>query len=296
MHRSCRKANKLLCFAGDVSNPYPPAPYGPPAAPPATPGPAELAAPKEKPGLIAGLKAFLDGCGWIMGNTSVWGLALVPITLAFVVTSVFGGLALWKIPAIVESLMGDGGTAHGVLTVALQVIATLIAVVLATVLGFGVAQTLSGPALEGLVRHREKALGLPERPPTPFLVDVWRSLLSALLGLAFGLPVLAILFVVELFAPYAVIITVPLKVLVMATVIGWDVCDYPLSVRGVPIGDRMTFMWRNMRCVLGFSVGLVLLSLVPCALLLALPAGVAGATRLVRDIEQWERNPRYLPG
>jgi len=230
-----------------------------------------------------------------MGTTSVWGLAMVPISLALFVTTVLGGLALWKIPTLVESLMGDGGTAHGVLTVALQLIVTLIAVVLSTVVGFGVAQTLSGPALEGLVRQREAALGLPARPATPFLTDIWRSLVSALLGMAFGLPILLILFVVELFAPYAVVITIPLKVLVMATIIGWDVCDYPLSVRGVPIGERMTFMWRNIRVVLGFSAGLVLLTLVPCALLLALPAGVAGATRLIRDIEQWERGSGYLP-
>jgi CysZ protein len=43
----------------------------------------------------------------------------------------------------------------------------------------------------------------------------------------------------------------------------------------------------------GFGFGLGLLSLVPCALLLVLPAGVAGAARLTRRIELFEtRRPR----
>ena len=62
----------------------------------------------------------------------------------------------------------------------------------------------------------------------------------------------------------------------------------PLSIRGVPIRERVIFMKRNAGAMVGFGAGLALMSLLPCALLLAIPAGVAGATRLVATIERAE--------
>ncbi len=64
--------------------------------------------------------------------------------------------------------------------------------------------------------------------------------------------------------------------------------DEPLSIRGVPVRDRVAFMGRNAGAMVGFGVGLALLSLLPCLLLLAIPAGVAGATRLIATLERAE--------
>ncbi|HLM76574.1 MAG TPA: hypothetical protein VK459_27920, partial [Polyangiaceae bacterium] len=76
----------------------------------------------------------------------------------------------------------------------------------------------------------------------------------------------------------------------------WDLCDYPLSIRGVGVGERVAFFGRNIKAVLGFGVGLALVSLVPCLIVLVLPAGVAGAARLVVGIERWEKAaPPGLP-
>ena len=88
--------------------------------------------------------------------------------------------------------------------------------------------------------------------------------------------------------PSAMVITVPLKLLVTAMLLSWDICDYPLSSRGVSMGTRVAFMKRNVKAMLGFGIALALVALVPCLLLLVLPCGVAGAARLTHAIERYE--------
>jgi CysZ protein len=102
------------------------------------------------------------------------------------------------------------------------------------------------------------------------------------------MPILALLVVVNIVVPPAVVVTVPLKLVVVALLVAWDLCDYPLSIRGVPIRERVAFMGRNAGAMVGFGFGLALISLLPCALFLAIPAGVAGATRLIATIERAE--------
>jgi CysZ protein len=171
-----------------------------------------------------------------------------------------------------------------------KVIASILAMLLAAVLGFGLAQPLSGPALERIVRRAEASVGVPPWPPTSLEDDVLRSLESVLVSYALGLPLLAVLFVAGfVITPF---VTFPLKLVVLAVLAAWDLCDYPLSIRGIPVTARVAFMRRNLGAMLGFGAGIALLSLVPCALLLVLPAGVAGAARLTAAIERAEANGR----
>ena len=74
-----------------------------------------------------------------------------------------------------------------------------------------------------------------------------------------------------------------------AVLLAWDFCDIPLSIRGVSVGLRVSFVKRNVAAMLGFGAGLALLTLVlPCSVLFVLPAGVAGGARLVARIERAE--------
>lgn len=107
-----------------------------------------------------------------------------------------------------------------------------------------------------------------------------------------ALPIFAFLFLIDLLFPPAVIVTTRIKVAVTALTCAWDLCDYPLSIHGVGIRARVALLRRHIGAVFGFGLGIALLSLLPCALLLALPAGVAGATRLIARIEAWERANR----
>lgn len=252
----------------------------------ADPGPPRIGAADAKVGFLDGMRSLFSGFGFVLTTPGVWHLCLIPMVIALVLAGALSSVALTYVPPLVESWMGvSDSAAYGALVWVVQFAATAAAVIAALLVSAGSAQTLAGPALEALVRRRERALGLPERAPTPFVLDIVRSLKSALLPFVVATPIIVVLFVIEIaFAPAAVV-TIPLKVLVTTLAMGWDICDYPLSVRGMPIGERMSFIRVNLIAVVGFSVGLVLIALIPCGLLLALPAGVAGATHLIHRIE-----------
>jgi CysZ protein len=256
--------------------PYPIVPASPaPLGPPNTP----------RPGLVAGAGAMLSGLAIIVKTPALWPLALVPAAIGTALTAALSAVAIGWIPGIVARWLGAG---HPTLGVIAGVLATVIAILFALMVGFGLAQPLSGFALEKIVHHVEATEGVPAWPTTSFLVNLQRSLVSVVVSFVFGAPVLALLMIVNVVVPPAVVVTVPLKLIVVALLVAWDLCDYPLSIRGVPIRERVAFMARNASAMVGFGFGLALLSLVPCALLFAIPAGVAGATRLIAGIERAE--------
>ncbi len=152
--------------------------------------------------------------------------------------------------------------------------------ILAALAGFGIAQPLSGPALNRIVRRAEADLGaagsMGAWPPSSFAEDVGRALQSIALSYAIRLPILAVLYAITFFFPPAAVVTFPIKLVVLGLVVAWDLCDYPLSIHRVPVAARVAFVSRNLRAMVGFGFGLGLLSLLPCALVLVLPAGVAG--------------------
>jgi CysZ protein len=259
-----------------------------PARPP--PGTPLALRPAPGRGLVLGLRSLFSGFGFVLTTPAVWPLALVPVVLAVGITALLGGAAVGFLPAKVAAWVGATSTLGKVGAVALQVLATALAVALAAVLGFSLAQPLAGPALNGIVRRAEALEGAPEWPPTGFWQDMVRGLSSVAIAYALGLPILAALLAVNFFFPPAAVVTVPLKMLTVALMIAWDLCDYPLSLRGLPVRTRLAFAWKNLPALVGFGIGFALLSLLPCALLLALPAGVAGAARLLVRLERAEGN------
>jgi CysZ protein len=246
-----------------------------------------MSAPDGRPGFASGIRCLFGGIGWLASTPSAWPLALVPLAVGLVLGSVLAiGVVAW-VPGWLGDLVGPTSGALGAVgRVALQIVGTVAAVVMALFLAMVLAQPLSGPALEALARKQEDALGAPPRPPTGFVTDVARSLSSALVGLCLGVPLIVALFVLSLIVPAAAVVLFPVKMLVAAFVIAWDLCDYPLSVRGVPIGQRIRVLAGNASAVLGFSLGLALAGLVPFLQFVLLPAGVAGATRLMLEIQR----------
>jgi CysZ protein len=247
--------------------------------------PAPLALSPPRPGFRAGALAIFSGFGFIATTPAVWPLALVPVAIGTGLFAILSVVAIERIPPLFAAWLG--GTS-GLLATIVGWVATGIAMVFAGLIGFGLAQPLSGPALERIVRRVEAKDGAPTWPPTSFTSDMVRSLESVLVSSALGVPLLALLFIIGFVIPPAVVITVPLKFVVVALLAAWDLCDYPLSIRGVPIRSRVAFMARNIWAMIGFGLGLALLALLPCMLLLALPAGVAGAARLIVALERAE--------
>ena len=251
------------------------------ARPPSTPA--------EKPGFRAGIAAFFGGLGFIVRTPGVWPLAMVPVAVALVLSGALVTAAIAFVPGWIAALIGASSGAGRVAVGITEVLGTVLASLAGVVAGFALAQPLSGPALERIVRRHEAELGAPAWPPTSAVSDVLRSLQSVAVSFLFAAPLFALLFVLDLTIPGAAVVCVPLKVVLTAILIAWDLLDYPLSIRGVAVGKRVAFVGRNVGAMLGFSLGLALLSFLPCLLLLLLPAGGAGAARLTFELERYER-------
>ena len=81
--------------------------------------------------------------------------------------------------------------------------------------------------------------------------------------------------------PFAVVVTIPLKLLVTAMMVSWDLFDYPFGLRAMRVRDRLAWMSANLRAVVPFGLLAALALCVPVLGLFLLPVGVAGATELV---------------
>jgi CysZ protein len=251
-----------------------------------SPDPLAPAASPERPRRLAGfrdgLKGPFKGVSFLLRRPSLWPLALVPAAVASAITAGLGTIAVLFVPNLVRSITGTTSSWYGALGVStLVVLATAAAVVLGFVAGLLLAQPLSGPALERLVRAMEKHLGAPERPKVPLWRELARSTTGVLVGFACGLPVLAVLFAVDLIVPGSGIVTFPIKLVVTGMMITWDLLDYPFSVRGWRVGLRIGWVKANLGAALGFGLALALVCLVPCLQILLLPAGAVGATWLL---------------
>ncbi|MEZ4441018.1 MAG: EI24 domain-containing protein [Polyangiaceae bacterium] len=243
-----------------------------------------------QPGFRTGLTCLFGGLKWLATTSAAWPRAAVPMVLAMIVSVGLSGLSIAYVPDLVGAYFGaDHGQLAQVGIGVLKVVITILAIAASALVAFALAQPLSGMALEGIVRLREADLGAPTRPPTSFAADIGRSLQSLVVGYAFGVPALLGLFALSLIVPMASVILFPLKLFVAAMTVAWDICDYPLSVRGLRVSRRVALMRHHWRPILGFGIGLALTGLIPCALLLFLPGGVAGAAQLMWTIEQWER-------
>jgi len=234
-------------------------------------------------GFFAGVRALFGGVGFIITTPSAWGWALIPVVVATVLFGGTGALAIWGGNELSHRLISDptGGTWSAVGMWTLRVLLWAIGIVLAFVVAISLAQPLSGFALDAIARKQEVALGGRSWPDQPFLTGALRSLRVTLTALAIGLPILGVLALITVLFPPAGVVTIPLKFLVTGVLAAYDLLDYPLSLRGHSVSDRLVFIRKNFPAVLGFGAATAALLLIPGVGLLLLPFGVAGATRLV---------------
>jgi CysZ protein len=226
-------------------------------------------------GFFGGIAAFFGATGWIASSPRLWPRALVPVITALVLVVTLGWFGAREALALAHRAFGEGVAAGfaGVLGV-------IAAVLLALVIAVSLAQPLSGWALEGIVRAQEEALGVPPGRPPPYFRAMLASLASALLALVVGIPTIALLAIAGWVFPPAAVVTVPLKVLVAALLLAWDLLDYPLASRDMGARARLRWCGAHFGAVLGFGLSALLVTTVPGLGLLALPCGVAAAVRL----------------
>lgn len=239
------------------------------------------------PGFFDGIRALFGGMGFIVLRPASWPYAIVPVILALVITGLFGALGIYAATRVAAHLVENvHGALHSVGLWLVTVLLGALAVLVAFLLGVSLAPPLAGPALEALSKQQELALGGAARDDNLSVASVFRSLRVTLAALVVGLPIILALTAIELvFAP-VVVLTVPLKFAVSGVLIAWDFLDHPFSLRGMRVRDRLVWMRKNLTGVFGFGLSTAALLLIPGVGLLAIPVGVAAATRLVVQTER----------
>ncbi|CAF0937201.1 unnamed protein product [Didymodactylos carnosus] len=240
---------------------------------------------RTEPGFIDGVTAPFRGLIFILGTPASWPLAAVPAIVFLLLFLLFGGLGIWLIHA---------KTAHWVVhtskwvvigTWLMRILFDIAAVLIAAVLALTIAQPVSSPALESLVRMQERALNYPNKPEEPIITSILRSVRVSIVSIIATIIIFIILTIIEIVAPPAVVITTPLKFITTGIILAWDIIDYPLSLRYTGVIERTLWFRQHMPASIGFGLAIEAIFLIPGACILLLPAGVAGATWLVVEIE-----------
>jgi CysZ protein len=237
---------------------------------------------------FGGVRAFAGGIGFVLTTPSVWGWALVPAAVTALLALGTCGLSWWGAWEAGRAVAGDGTAGGWAVAVTLGLFGAMVAVLVALTL----AQPCAGFALEAICRAQERALVGRASPPVPFWPSVRRNLKVVAATLVLGGGATAALFAVEVFAPPAAVVTVPLKVLVGGWLMAWNFLDYPLGLRGVGFRDGVRWVGRHFAEVTVFGLLWWSVVLFPGAVLLLLPMGVAGAARLVAEADGVPRGPR----
>lgn len=237
---------------------------------------------KKALGMSEGMSAFAGGIGFIVSSPSVWGYAVVPALMMLLLATIFSALGLWGASWATDAIMGrELGTWGQVGSWALYILLCLLALLLAILLALSLAQPLSGFALEAIAHAQEYELTGRKTPAPSYLASMWSNIKVVLVALVLGTPILILLFAIEIAFPPAALVVIPLKFLVCGWLLAWDFIDYPLSIHGHGIRNRMNWVFRNFGAFTVFGLVWSMLLIVPGMVLLILPMGVAGATRLV---------------
>ncbi len=228
-------------------------------------------------GLFRGFAAFFLGVGFVVGTPRVWPRAAVPVVMAVTLWAGLGALGVWgalrMAHRMVESSIGAG---------ALSVLFALPAVLVALLLALALAQPLSGWALDSIVHEQRSALALPPLREGGRVKAALSSLCAGVAAFVVGMLLIGGLTITGALAPAALPVTVPLKVVVGALLVAWNLVDYPLAIIGFGLRERMRWFARYGGSMLGFGLAAMAFVTVPGVGLLALPCGVAGAARLIR--------------
>ncbi len=248
----------------------------------------------QRPGPFTGLRELVGAARFLLGRPALWPHALVPGLVLSVLVALSAWIAFTWFGPLLGSLVSRADTWYERLGgEVLHYLGAILATVFGALIALALTPPLCGPVLERLVVAQERALGVPERAPLGLLSEIVCGVRAQACAALFALPLLTLLWLVDLALPAAAIVTVPGKFLVAALALAWNLFDYPLTLRGVRMRERVRLVARHKLFSLGFGAAFALLFLVPCCAVLLLPVGVIAATRSVWTVLL--HDPEVLP-
>lgn len=252
---------------------------------PALDEPGSAASEPQRPGFFASFAMVFRGFGFIAARPSTWPWAMVPALILSALSAAFLAASIWLVQPWIEGAFGSPQSWYGQLGAGIVAwLLALVAAIAGLLIALALAPPLSGPALEKIVERQERELAVPPRRPIGILREIWCGLRAQALAAMFAGPLLIILWLVDVFFPPATVVTIPLKAIITALALSWNLFDYPLTLRDVRMRERLRLVARYWRETLGFGLALAALFWVPCFNVLLLPVGVVAATRIVWQI------------
>jgi CysZ protein len=238
------------------------------------------------PGFAEGVAVLWRGVSFLWRTPRAWPFAMVPVSICALLSSVAFGLAVTFMPSLVAQRWPELADMIGLIWARLLGwVITLVAAFGGVVLASLITPPLCAPALEKLIRMREQDLGAPARATPSLLREFSCALKAQLLASAVIGPILAALWLTTFLAPPAAVVTVPLKFIAVSWLLAWTLLDYPMSLRGVSVRDRLRMLRRGARAVFSFGAALAVLFAIPFATLLLLPIAVTAAAELSARLE-----------
>jgi CysZ protein len=232
-------------------------------------------------GVLGGLNAFFGGIGFIVSTPAVWGWSFVPLGFMAILSIGVCGLSWWGAWEASKAMIGEANFGTWTLTVLFGLMGAMLALLIALTL----AQPCASFALEAICRAQERAMVGRATPAVPYWASLLRNLKVIVATLILGSGSMLLLFTIEFFFLPAAIVTVPLKFLIGGWLMAWNFLDYPLGLRGMGLRASIGWVFRHFGAVTVFGMTWWSLVLFPGAVLLLLPMGVAGATRLVVETD-----------
>jgi uncharacterized protein involved in cysteine biosynthesis len=242
--------------------------------------------------IFDGLRAFWSGVVFIVTSPRLWFYAIVPAGMLIFVTVLITALLLWGGVSLETRWLGQPESTWGkIFGWIINIFLFLLSFLTALVVGLSVAQPLSCFALEAISHAQEKELTGRASPAASKLASMISTAKAVSLALAVGIPILTVLFVVNLFFPPAAVVTVPLKFVVCSWLLAWDFIDYPMGLRGMSLRARLGWVWQNFDAFSAFGMAWTALVFIPGFVLLLLPMGVAGATQMLVEYDAMSSVP-----
>jgi CysZ protein len=238
------------------------------------------------------LREFATGFGLIWRGFGFWrrrpdamALGLIPAAIAFVVlAALLTGLGV-SLPRLVDWATPFADEWHAgwqaLLRVSLGVVAFGAAALLAAISFTALTLVIGDPFYERIWREVEHQLG---SPPSGDGTGFWRTVADALGLVALGVLAALVTTLAGLVPLVGGVLAAVLGVVLTGRLLARELMARAFDARAIEPAQRRAMLARSRWRVLGFGVATQLCFLVPLGAVATMPAAVAGATMLARDL------------
>ncbi len=242
------------------------------------------------------MRRFFDGLGMLGRGLALYGrsprlvlLGVLPALITFVLLAGLFGVLVYFIDDVARvatwfAARWPSGARD--LVRALAGIAILGAAALLFVVGFtGLTLAIGDPFYEKISEEVDRRCGgLANAKTSPWWRELLRGLGESIRLMTFSAVVGITLFFAGLLPAVGQTVVPVIGALVGGWALALELTGVAFARRGMRLRDRRRILRRHRPLALGFGVGVFLCFLIPLGAVLVMPAAVAGATLLTRDI------------